>query len=109
MNLPDTRAWIEKAATCGGTIYLIVGITTLTDIHLIRSSAQDRNIKGKADIPISIALSFVGIPLLGPLDPAICGNFQNVNSTRSQVTATGEYVCALQYRKVRFRWFLEDW
>lgn len=105
VSIPATRAWIEKAAIRGRAIYLIVGITSLTNTRITASSARDRTFGGQVDVPISLALNSVGIPLLGPLDPAVVGNFQDVKDIKSELFAPGEQVCALQYRKVRFKWF----
>jgi hypothetical protein len=107
VSLPDTRRWIEKAASRGDNIYMIVGITTFTDARLVLGSVGERQVEGRIDVPVSLSLAAAGVvvPLAGLIDPTIHGKYQNIDKAKSQYVAPGEQVCGLQYRKIRHNWF----
>jgi hypothetical protein len=106
VGLSDTRRWIEKAALRGDNIYMIVGITTLTDARLVLKSVGERQVGGQINVPVGLSLAAAGVivPLAGLIDPTVHGKYQNIDDVQSQYIAPGEQVCALQYRKICHKW-----
>ncbi|PNP58765.1 hypothetical protein FNYG_15027 [Fusarium nygamai] len=106
VSLPDTRKWIENAALRGHKIYIIVGIQTFTDTRIIQKSARGQQAGGQANVPVSLALTAATavMPFAELVDPAVHGEYQNIESDQLCLLAPGEQVCSLQYREVKTRW-----
>lgn len=106
VSLSDTRRWIEKAALRGDNVYMIVGITTLTDARLVLGSVGERQVGGQVNVPVGLSLAAAGVivPLAGLIDPAVDGKYQTIDNAQSQYIAPGEQVCAIQYRKICHKW-----
>ncbi|KAK8144212.1 hypothetical protein G3M48_006157 [Beauveria asiatica] len=107
VGIEETKRWIEKATLRGDDIYMIVGITTLTDASIVVASAQGQDVGGQINIPATISLAAAGIivPLAGLIDPKADGSYQSFDHLQARYLAPGEQVCALQYRKVNHKWF----
>jgi hypothetical protein len=106
VSLSDTRRWIEKKALRGCDIYMIVGITTFTDAHLVLGAVGESQVEGQINVPVSLSLAAAGViaPLAGLIDPAVHGGYHNVDNSQLQYIAPGEQVCAFKYRKVQYHW-----
>lgn len=106
VRLPETRKWIEKAALRGHKIYIIVGIQTLTDARIVQKSAQGQQARGQVSVPVSLTLTAATaiMPFADLVDPAVHGEYQNIENDKISLLARGEQVCSLQYRKVKTRW-----
>ncbi|PNP82362.1 hypothetical protein FNYG_04297 [Fusarium nygamai] len=106
VSLPDTREWIEKAALRGHKIYIIVGIQTFIDTHVVQKLARKRQAGGQVTVPVSLSLTAATavMPFAELIDPAIHGEHQNAESNQLWLFAPGEQVCSLQYREVKTRW-----
>ncbi|RKK82833.1 hypothetical protein BFJ68_g17508 [Fusarium oxysporum] len=106
VTLPDTRKWIENAALRGHKIYIIVGIQTFTDTRIVQKSARGQRAGGQANVPVSLALTAATavMPFAELVDPAVHGEYQNIESDQLCLLAPGEQVCSLQYREVKTRW-----
>ncbi|PTB35490.1 hypothetical protein M441DRAFT_62780 [Trichoderma asperellum CBS 433.97] len=105
VSLSETRTWIERAALRGRTIYLIVGIQTLTNPCIRLAVASGR--QSEAGLDISQALSAAADGALSVFlqaEVATKGQFTHHNNTEHCVKAPGERVCAIQYRRLKYGW-----
>ncbi|KHO00522.1 uncharacterized protein MAM_01300 [Metarhizium album ARSEF 1941] len=102
-----TKTWIERAVDRGYNIYMVVGFHTVTNARIAHEVVQDKNAGGQVKVPVGFTLAAVGAiaPLGDIIDPSVGGNKQSINNSQASFMATGEHICALQYRKVRHRWF----
>jgi hypothetical protein len=106
-TLMETKRWMERQFDRSHDIYMIVGIHTVTDAKISQQAANQHGAGGKVTAPVGLALKSAGIviPFGDLLDPAV-GIHREVNADgRVQFLAPGEQVCAMQYVKVRQRWF----
>jgi hypothetical protein len=103
----ETRRWIEKAALRGDTIYMIVGIVTLSDVRVVEDSAAGRHIGAEVHVPVELSLAAAGaaVPFAGLIDPTVHGSYRSIEKDKAQFLSPGEKVCALQYRKIPHKWF----
>ncbi|KAJ4047519.1 hypothetical protein NW761_007424 [Fusarium oxysporum] len=106
VSLPDTRKWIENAALRGHKVYVIVGIQTFTDTRIVQKSAGGKRAGGQVNVPVSLALTAATavMPFAELVDPAVQGEYQNIESDQLCLLVPGEQVCSLQYREVKTKW-----
>lgn len=88
---------------------MIVGIQTLHDPHVVMASSRGSEAKGKVSVPVALAATTAGVVVSAfgggtDGDPSLLGDQARLMSGKSEYVAPGERVCALQYRKVRYRW-----
>ena len=102
-----TWEWIEQAVAQGDSIYVVVGYHTLLDARVVEGANTARESRAKLEVPVTASLAATGvlIPVGHVIDPSIAGHQQHSESTKKQFVATGEQICAVQYRKVCFKWF----
>lgn len=103
----ETRKWIEEVIGTGEDVYVVVGYQTMVDATVFGDMARSKNFQARLQLPVSEAASAAGaVTVIGDLaDPALDIHGQRDDGTRRQFVAAGEQVYAVQYRKVRFRWF----
>lgn len=106
VTLPETREWVERALDRGQKVYMVVGFHTITNVKLSHQSNIGHKVEGQLQVPAVSALGAMGItvPFGDVLDPKICVQQQVVDGKRSQFSAPGEYICAIQYRQLRHNW-----
>jgi hypothetical protein len=87
-------------------VYLIMGYYTIIDAEIVEGAAKALEASARLDLPVTATLAAVGIlPLNGLADPGTeSGNGYQQNIERRFV-APGEQICAVQYRKLSFKWF----
>lgn len=102
-----TRTWIEQAVKQGDDIYLVVGYHTMLDAQVTGGGAATSEIGGSIQVPITATLAATGvvIPLGGIVDPEFAGKSKHSHGEQQQFVAPGEQICAVQYRKLRFKWY----
>ncbi|KAL3470017.1 hypothetical protein BJX99DRAFT_240192 [Aspergillus californicus] len=114
LGAETTREWIERAIDQGDDVYLIVGYHTFQDARFRERAVDIRKTLAQLDLPITAAVSGItgaglGIETLihggGLADAAVSGSRQLDDSLKKQYVATGEQVVAIQYRKLRFKWY----
>lgn len=103
-----TRRWIEEQCDDGWEeLFFLIGYHAMVDAVIVLGDEDRREISGQAHIPISQILAAGGIvlPIGGITDPEISAKIENSQTSSVKFVATGERVCAFQYRKLKFRWF----
>src|SRR5436853_4974412 len=104
---PTTREWIEESIEQGDDIYVVVGYYTMLNAVVVEGSAELVGSSAQLEMPVTASLAAAGVvvALDNIMDPGV--NASNTNQRRIQrrFVASGEQVCAVQYRKVCFRWF----
>lgn len=105
-KLPATQSWIEQQIDQGNDIYMIVGLHSVTNAHIIQEFHHGTAADGQVQLPAALSLAAAGVivPLGDALDPTVGGHRQILNETHSQFQVLGDQICALQYRKVRHAW-----
>jgi hypothetical protein len=105
-TLPETREWIERVLDRDQKVYLIVGFHTVTNARLHHQSIVGKKAEGQLQAPAASALGAMGaaVPFGDILDSRIHMQLEVIDGERSQSSALGEYVCAIQYRKLRHNW-----
>jgi hypothetical protein len=103
----ETRRWIERTIDEGEDVYLVTGYHTLLDARIYEQSGEQRFSGAEITAPLSMALTASGVivPLGEIMDPKLGGSHGRTEDTQKQFTAPGEQVFAIQYRKIRHKWF----
>ncbi|KAI9863866.1 MAG: hypothetical protein M1813_003518 [Trichoglossum hirsutum] len=107
VKLEATRKWIEQAIDQGEDVYVVVGYHTMLNARIVESASMASESSAQFDVPATALLAATGavIPVGRIADPGISGHQQYSQGVQKQFVATGEQVCAVQYRKVHFKWF----
>ncbi|KAJ5101294.1 hypothetical protein NUU61_003516 [Penicillium alfredii] len=109
-----TRDWVEEAVDQGDEVYLIVGYHTFQDARFMEHAVEMSESFAQLNLPINAAMPGIGgsgaglgASIVGGdiSDPAISGCQQSARSLQKHFVATGEQVVAIQYRRLRFRWY----
>lgn len=110
VQFQETRKWIEKIIDEGEDIYVVVAYHTLQDAQITENIGTQSSVGGNATIPVSTALAASGvvIPFGNLVDPGLEGSRGGAEDERRKFIAPGEQVFAVQYRKVRSRWFASN-
>ena len=101
------RERINESIDDGDDIYLIVGYHTITDARIVEGIVDEASTSAWLKLPVGEALATAGIvvPLGNLVDPGFGVQNSHQQGTHRRFVAVGEQVCAVQYRKVRFKWF----
>lgn len=102
------REWIKESIDQGDDIYVVVGYHTMLDAQVVEGAADALESSGQLGLPVTeVALAATGVmvPLGDIADPGVAGNNIKKQGIQRQFVADGEQICAVQYRKVRFKWF----
>ncbi len=102
------REWIKESIDQGDDIYVVVGYHTMLDAQVVEGAAGAMETSGQLGLPVTeVALAATGVmvPLGDIADPRVAGNNIKKQGIQRQFVADGEQICAVQYRKVRFKWF----
>jgi hypothetical protein len=99
------RLWLEKAFVAGSqSVYLITGYRTLVEARLHQERANDMAVGGNVAVPIG---QIVADPS-NTLDVGVRGGHQSSDTSNRAFTVPGEKIFAVQYRKVKIKWYKRD-
>jgi hypothetical protein len=104
----DTRVWIEEQKHDGyDDLFVVVGYHTMSNAIIVLGADDAQDISGQVQVPVSEAMTAGGVvlPVGGILDPKISAQHGESRRAKLRFTAPGERICALQYRKVVYKWF----
>jgi hypothetical protein len=106
ITFPETQEWIERALDRGQKVYMVVGFHTITNAKLSQQSSVGHKADGQLQVPAGAVLGAMGVavPFGDVLDSNIRVQQQVMDDKRSQFSAPGEYICAIQYRQLRHSW-----
>jgi len=100
-----TQTWIERQIDNDNRIFMIVGFTMITNARITHAIGRGYSTSGRVEIPdISTAVTSLPIPFVEGIEPSVGGDWNRSQNMQTCFTATGEYICALQYRKVHHKW-----
>lgn len=98
----DTRQWFEQMLQTYNRMYLVVAFHTLTNAEVVQQAVVKRTTTGG----VKVSGVLMGV---GPVDNLLSSRFNSETQTESRsessMSASGEQVYAVEYRKIRFRWF----
>lgn len=102
-----TREWLVKAHDNRRNVYLVVGTRTVENAKLGKSATSRTVKEGNAEVPVSAVASGIAAVTrsLAIGSPGTKTTRDVTHRQRSGFDAPGEKVCAIQYRKVRSKWF----
>lgn len=102
-----TREWVKESIDQGDDTYLVVGYDTMLDARVVEGAVEEMESSAQLEIPVTTSLAAAGIMLpLGDIaDPGVAGNNLKKQGIQRRFIATGEQICAVQYRRIRFKWF----
>lgn len=98
-KLESAQDWLERAIRRRKSVYLVVGIKTLTDAHI--SKKVERLVETGGAVQLSGAVSVA--PTMGSISIKASQSKELDKGTNS--FAPGEQIYAVQYRKIEFSWF----
>ncbi|EMD64885.1 hypothetical protein GGP41_002857 [Bipolaris sorokiniana] len=106
--LSSARRWLERALRKRQKVYLVVGIKTLTDAHVIQGKSRALEADASVEIPTALAAAAGGVvlPLGDFLDVGAGLSGQKQDDEKVSFVAPGEQIFAVQYRKIEFARFL---
>ncbi|KAH7174205.1 uncharacterized protein B0J16DRAFT_348285 [Fusarium flagelliforme] len=100
-----TQTWIERQIDNDNRIFMIVGFSTITNARITHVIGRGPSTSGQVEIPdISTAVAGLPIPFIESIEPSVGGDCNRSQNMQTCFTAPGEYICALQYRKVQHKW-----
>jgi len=107
---PETREWIERTIDEGEDIYIVVAYHTLVNARITAQLGGQSAAGGTMAVPVSTALTAYGVvvPFANVVDPGVGGFRGRIEDEQRQFMAPGEQIYAVQYRKVRWRWFARN-
>lgn len=108
VTLEATQKWIIDRIDDGDDeIYVVTAFHTLLDAQVVERSGKSSDVGGGVEIPVStiLAASGVIVPMAETLDSRIEGSKGYKSSEQRRFKAPGEQIFAVQYRKMKFRWF----
>lgn len=102
----ETREWIERTIDEGEDIYVVVAYHTLMNARILEQSGGQSSAGGNLAIPVSTALTASGVVIpFNIADPGLSGFRDRIEDEQRRFIAPGEQIYAVQYRKVRWKWF----
>lgn len=102
----ETHEWIERTIDEGEDIYVVVAYHTLVNARILEQLGGQSSAGGNLAIPVSTALTASGVVVpFSVADPGLSGFRSRIEDEQRQFIAPGEQIYAVQYRKVRWRWF----
>jgi hypothetical protein len=103
----DARMWLEDAIEDGKDVYFIVGFRTFRDPKVAELAASSKSHGVEVQLPVSavVQANAPGLMLGGVLDPGVSTSRANAVQSARSFDAIGEYVYAIEYCKVRFKWY----
>ena len=101
----DTQQWIERQIDSDNRIFMIVGCSTITNARITHVIGRGNSTSGRVEIP-DISTTVAGLPILfiEGIEPSVGEDLNRSQNIKTCFTAPGEYICALQYRKVQHKW-----
>jgi hypothetical protein len=100
-----TRTWIERQIDNDNRIFMIVGFTTITNARITQVIGRGYGTSGRVEIPdISTSVAGLSIPFIEGVEPSAGADCNHSQNMHTYFTAPGEYISALQYRKVQHKW-----
>jgi hypothetical protein len=109
----ETQKWIERIIDEGEDIYFVVAYHTFLDTRIIQQLEGRSAAGGSLAIPIStvstaLTASGVVVPFTNVADPGVSVTHDHTGDEQRHFIAPGEQIYAVQYRKVRWRWFASN-
>tara|TARA_R110002003_G_scaffold2127_2_gene24112 strand:- start:3409 stop:4152 length:744 start_codon:yes stop_codon:yes gene_type:complete len=102
----ETCEWIERTIDEGEDIYVVVAYNTLVNAGILEQLGGQSSAGGNLAVPVSTALTASGVVVpFSMADPGLSGSRGRIEDEQRQFIAPGEQIYAVQYRKVRWRWF----
>jgi hypothetical protein len=107
LEIEATRKWIENEIRSGEKVYVVVGYITMLDSRIIEGNSSASSSAGEIQAPLEASLAAVGavIPSGAIGNVGLAGHQTRGEETWRQLTVPGEQICAVQYCKVRLKWF----
>jgi hypothetical protein len=102
LKYDSTKEWIEKAIDDGEDVYMIIGYHTVQDAQISQEATKNQTTSLKASVSPAVSTA---ISLGNSADLTAGPSHSNSYAVDMGFVSQGEQVCAIQYRKVRFRWF----
>ena len=100
-----TQQWIERQIDSDNRIFMIVGFSTITNARITHVIGRGHSTSGRVEIPdISTAVAGLPIVFIEGIEPSVGEDWNRSQNIQICFTAPGEYICALQYRKVQHKW-----
>lgn len=105
-QLKDTQVWIEQTILMGKDMYLIVGLHTIKDARIIDELVIGKGSDFQAKLPVGSSFDVAGpiAPFLDGVGQPLSFQKQTTDEVAWKFVADGEQVCAIEYRKVTYRW-----
>jgi hypothetical protein len=78
----------------------------MVDAEIVEGAAKALETSARLDVPVTATLAALGaLPLSGIADPGAEGGKGHQHGVERRFIAPGEQICAVQYRKLSFKWF----
>ena len=101
----ETRKWFEKAILEGEDIYLIVGYQIVRDAVLSKEQSSSNGYAAKLRVAPGHAAPGIVLPFGVSAGPAISESATESHLAGGGYVAPGEQISAVQYRKIKFKWY----
>lgn len=98
----ETREWLEQAIEGGSNIYLVVGYHTLVDARFTQRA--DSTMTRLAEGGVQASVGPPGTAVVD-LSSTVGGGREVGKNYKRSFGSIGEQIYAVQYRKLKFKWF----
>lgn len=98
----ESRDWLEKAIEGGSNVYLVVGYHTLVNARFTQHANSSTT--GSVSGGVQVTVGSPGAAVVD-LTSAVDGTREVENRYKRSFATIGEQIYAVQYRKIRFKWF----
>jgi hypothetical protein len=112
IKVAETRKWVEEQIEQGADIYMIVGYHSILDAEVFEDVADMKARSAQLALPTDVAVAaatggaMVTLPISKIVgDIGVANQQQAGERSRRHFVATGEQICAVQYRKLKMKWF----
>ena len=98
---------LRNALKAHGKIYMIIGYQTVKDAQIEGQNTSSKGSSFALQAPgTTTVATATGIPVVGDaLDPSVGRESHEQRQSKQSFTIPGEQVVAIQYRRIRFRFF----
>ena len=103
----DLRQWIIEAIQNGDDVYMIVGYYTMLNARVFEggNTLSESSLQLEVPVTASLAAGGVTLPIGSDMDPSFGADRRQDQQVQTKFVAPGEQICAVQYRKLQFKWY----
>jgi len=105
----ETREWLEECLKRDLEVFMTVGVHTVRDARIISRTQASSHVGASAKVSVTAPATLGTLSIIpgtgSTFDAAIEGSAFDKNDSNLSFIAPDEQIIAVQYRKLKFKWF----